>query len=64
MGIFILGGGYLFIGPDKTFTGIGLNLPVMLSAQAFLGFGSGFMYIPTVPLLNEILETYYPGLKA
>lgn len=58
-----MGASYLFVGPDKTFTGIGLNLAVMLASQAFMGFGAGFLYIPSVPLLNEILETYYPKQK-
>jgi hypothetical protein len=61
VGCIFFGISYLFVGPDKTFTGVGHYLPVTLTSQALMGLATAPVYIPAVPLLNEFLKHYYPG---
>ena len=48
----------MFVGPDKGFTGADHHITLTLCSQVLMGFSSAIVYIPAVPLLNEILMTY------
>lgn len=49
-----------FVGPDEAVTGISHNLYVCFFGMSVAGFAAAYLYIFTVPILNEHLTAMYP----